>query len=115
MSEIAFVSSPGLALGTEAAGLRFCPVEDSAHLDRKLLELVRDGVSVAVVTADLAGTRFEELRTIVEAAGSEMTLLVLPGRGETAREYLRYLRSRFAAALGVDVWETVVKRSGSRS
>lgn len=108
MSEIAFVSPPELSLGAAQSGLRACPVERADLVEGKLRELARSGVSVAIVTEDLVGGRIDDLRKSLGGGG--MALLVVP-RQESPRVHLGRLRRRFAAALGVDVWETTVKRS----
>lgn len=109
MSEIAFLSRERLQAGAAVAGLHTAAA-DAAAAEERIVELAREGASVIIVTDDLVKGRAGALRGKIADLGAAATLLVVPVGGGGG--HLENLRRRFAAALGVDVWETALRRGG---
>jgi len=112
MSKVAFLTSPDSFWGAEEAGLATFTVAEGSLLMDKVRQVVAGGFSFVIVTEELLEGKEEEARATLRRHSPEAVLLILPGAGSPGDMHMRYLRERFATALGIDVWKATARRAG---
>lgn len=98
---VAFIGDKDSVLGFRALGVRTVVPEDTAHASEEFAELVRQEVSVIMVTEELAESLADQIeKTAHMTVPAVVVLPAVTGRRGRGRETIRRLITR---AVGVDL------------
>jgi vacuolar-type H+-ATPase subunit F/Vma7 len=109
---IALVTSPGAYWGAEEAGRAVIEVPEAHGLNAALRTLLAGGEFGIVAVSEELAAGDPELAALMEQAPPEVSIVLVPAPGARTVAGLAQLRERFAAALGVDVWNMAAEKAG---
>ena len=112
MSDIALIASPDSYEGGVQAGVEVRSVSDPVRLEGEIERLAEKGCVVIMVTADLVSGSGRQIIDRAAAAFPELSLIVVPGPGTGEGDFVKALRERFSAALGIDIWRVSSEKAG---
>ena len=112
MHDILFLVSPDLLCAAEEAGIGLRVVDDPSTVIGEVQRAAKGGCSLLFASEDLVAGQVREVEEAAGRARGKMTLLTVPMRADSKMAFLHGLRTRFAVAIGLDVWKMTAQKAG---